>query len=79
MFVYILQSLRRPDRYYTGKSLDVERRLAQHNAGENTSTRRHRPWRVMAYFWFDSEAKASAFELYLKSGSGVAFSRRHFR
>jgi predicted GIY-YIG superfamily endonuclease len=31
-FVYVLQSVRTPDRYYTGLTSDVPARLAAHNA-----------------------------------------------
>ncbi len=79
MFVYVLQSIARPKRYYTGLSANVERRLSQHNDGSNTSTAKHRPWKIIAYFWFDDESKARLFERYLKSGSGVSFSKRHLR
>jgi len=36
------------------------------------------PWKVEAYFAFETREKAAAFEDYLKSGSGHAFAKRHF-
>jgi predicted GIY-YIG superfamily endonuclease len=65
--------------FYTGKTGDFEQRLAAHNRGENVSTAKHRPWRPVVGVWFAEAARADAFERYLKSGSGGAFSRRHFR
>ena len=42
-----------------------------------TSTK-FKPWKVEAYFAFETKEKAAAFEAYLKTGSGHAFAKRHF-
>jgi hypothetical protein len=42
-------------------------------------TKKFCPWELLAYFAFKSKAIAAAFEKYLKSGSGRAFVKRHFR
>ena len=34
-YVYILQSVRDPDQFYTGHSKDVAARLSSHNAGQS--------------------------------------------
>jgi putative endonuclease len=75
-YVYILQSMSDPDSRYVGVTDDLRSRLAKHNAGAVTHTAKHTPWRVQTYVAFDDEAKAHAFERYLKSGSGRAFSRK---
>lgn len=49
-------------------------RLAEHNAGECKTTAENRPWEVDVVVDFRDEAKAYAFERYLKTGSGRAFS-----
>jgi predicted GIY-YIG superfamily endonuclease len=81
-FVYILQSLASPDRYYVGCTDDVSERLGRHNAGASQSGSRHSsihgPWRVVVQIGFEDRAKAFAFEKYLKSGSGRAFAKKHF-
>jgi len=77
--VYILQSEFDPNRYYTGCTTDLARRLAAHNGGFSVHTADGRPWRVVVSIEFADEKKAAAFESYLKSGSGRAFARRHFR
>lgn len=79
MFVYILQSLKDYRRRYIGITDDMEVRLKQHNAGKTLATRENRPWKYRAYFWFEDASSAEAFERYLKSGSGRAFTKRHFR
>ena len=44
--VHILRS-QQTGRYYVGSTNDTTRRLAQHNAGYVTSTKRFRPWTLV--------------------------------
>jgi predicted GIY-YIG superfamily endonuclease len=78
-FVYVLQSLKNSKETYVGKTSDVSRRLSEHNAGKNISTRAFRPWKLLSYTAFNSKEKADEFERYLKTGSGRAFRSRHFQ
>ena len=78
MWVYILQSVRHPRRHYRGLTSDLDQRLAEHNAGSVASTARFRPWKIIIAIRFENDQRAKSFEKYLKSGSGHAFSRRHF-
>lgn len=77
-FVYILRSLKAPERRYVGLTSDVARRLEAHNAGASPFTARFRPWAVTTCIEFEDEHRAAAFERYLKSPAGRAFARRHF-
>jgi predicted GIY-YIG superfamily endonuclease len=77
--VYVLRNNENPPRYYTGHSSDVARRLAEHNAGNCIHTAKYRPWSVDVVIEFADERRAVALERYLKSGSGVAFAKRHLR
>ncbi len=77
--VYILQSVNDPTRFYTGLTSDVDTRLGFHNAGLSTHTADGTPWRVVASISFADSIRAIEFEKSLKSGSGRAFARRHFR
>lgn len=77
-YVYLLQSIPHPDRHYVGLTSDVDARLTAHNSGQSTHTAKYRPWRILTYHAFADEAKAAAFEKYLKSGSGQAFRNKHF-
>ena len=77
--VYVLRSVQTPTRYYTGVTSDVGARLAAHNAGKCPHTAGGRPWEVDVVIEFTDERRATAFERYLKSGSGCAFANRHFR
>ena len=75
-YVYILQSLAVEEHFYTGITDDLKARLAKHNAGAVTHTSKFRPWRIKSYLAFTDEARAIAFEKYLKSGSGRAFAKK---
>jgi predicted GIY-YIG superfamily endonuclease len=75
-FVYILQSVAFPDRFYAGVTADISARLEKHNAGEVSHTSKYAPWRIKTYVAFSDKAQAYAFEKYLKSGSGRAFARK---
>ena len=74
-YVYILQSLADAGCIYTGLTDDLKARLSKHNSGSVTHTAKHRPWRVKTFIAFNDEERAFAFEKYLKSGSGRAFSK----
>ncbi len=78
-FVYVLKSVANPPRYYLGLTSDVNRRLAEHNAGSCVHTAKYRPWQTDVVIEFGDERRAVALERYLKSGSGVAFAHRHLR
>ena len=77
-YTYILRSLSAPDQRYVGSTEDLKSRLAKHNKGDVPHTGKYRPWKIEAYFAFETKEKAVAFEQYLKSGSGHAFAKRHF-
>jgi len=75
----ICSSQAAPDQHYVGLTSDLKRRFADHNSGKASHTSKFTPWRLVNYVAFSDEAKAVAFERYLKSGSGRAFARRHLR
>jgi predicted GIY-YIG superfamily endonuclease len=77
-FVYGLRSLSDQARFYVGVTADVRRRLEWHNAGRCAHTITNRPWELVVAIEFRDQRQALAFEKYLKSGSGRAFSKRHF-
>lgn len=76
-YVYLLESVRNPDRRYIGLTSDVEERLKAHNAGKSPHTAKYAPWKLVSTIGFEEPAKAIAFERYLKTGSGRAFAKRH--
>lgn len=76
-YVYILHS-EKAHRFYFGSTKDLKTRLVQHNAGEVVSTKPFIPWTIAWYSAFGSQTEASAFERYLKTGSGRGFAYKHF-
>jgi putative endonuclease len=78
-YVYILRSANNFDKTYIGYSLDLKTRLNDHNSGKSLYTKNFTPWNLITYFAFDSKETALSFEKYLKSHSGKAFSKKHFK
>lgn len=76
-YVYILGS-EGHNQIYTGFTKDLKRRFLDHNAGRSNHTKKYKPWKLVMYLLFESESKARSFEEYLKTGSGIAFARKHF-
>ena len=77
-YVYILVSEENHEMHYSGATRTLSARLVEHNRGKCPHTAKHRPWKIETAVAFRSEAKARRFELYLKTGSGREFARRHF-
>jgi len=77
-YVYIIRSIEHPYRRHIGFTDDVDRRLADHNSGHSPHTSKFRPWKLDVIIGFSDKQKAIAFERYMKSGSGFAFSQKHF-
>jgi putative endonuclease len=75
-YVYVLESLD-GEHFYVGLADDVPTRFGKHNAGEVPHASKFRPWRIRTYIAFTDEKLATAFERYLKSGSGRAFAKKH--
>lgn len=77
-YVYSLQSISSPERFYIGLTQDLKRRFEEHNAGKSVHTNKHTPWKLAVYLAFPEIQKAKNFETYLKSGSGRTFAKNHF-
>src|SRR5258708_31308807 len=74
--VYLPQSQGNPDQRYIGLTTGMKRRFTEHNAGKSAHTSKFLPWRLVTYVAFSDQVKATAFERYLKSGSGPWVARR---
>jgi predicted GIY-YIG superfamily endonuclease len=77
-YVYIIQSINHPDKFYIGFATDIKSRLKVHNSGGSIHTNKFKPWKLKNYFAFDEKQKAQKFEIYLKTQSGRAFCKKHF-
>lgn len=71
-YVYVLQS-ELDSGLYIGFSIDLKRRLAEHEAGDSQATKHRRPWRLIYYEAYQERRDAEGRERFLKSGAG----RRH--
>ncbi|MBP9103514.1 MAG: GIY-YIG nuclease family protein [Chitinophagaceae bacterium] len=72
LFIYAIKSLSR-NYLYVGMTNDLERRIAEHNNGENKSTKAYRPFKLIYSETFPDRISARAKEKYLKSGIGKEF------
>jgi predicted GIY-YIG superfamily endonuclease len=75
-YVYILQSLKFPENYYVGLTVNLKERLHYHNSGRVLHTLKYKPWRIKTCVAFSDEKRAISFEKYLKSASGRAFAKK---
>ncbi len=75
-YVYIIRSVTFPEQEYTGATLDLRRRISDHNAGKSSHTKKFKPWTLIWYCAFRNKYKALEFEKYLKSHSGRAFAKK---
>lgn len=76
-YVYILKCF--DSRTYIGSTNDLKDRVNRHNSGYVPATKNRLPAVLIAYFAFFEESAARNFEKYLKSGSGRAFVKKHFK
>lgn len=64
-YVYLLQS-EKFDQIYVGSTVDLRKRLLQHNNGESQSTNRYKPWKLVYYEAYEQESLARTREHNLK-------------
>ena len=76
-YVYLLKSTAYPKKRCVGLTTNLQRQLATHNQGGSPYTSRYAPWHIVTAIRFNDDQRASAFEQYLKTGSGRAFAIKH--
>ncbi len=77
-YVYLIKSIKNTNQTYVGNTVNLKQRLATHNSGGSIHTADFRPWELVVFMGFKNKLKATAFEKYLKSGSGRAFAAKRF-
>jgi putative endonuclease len=77
-FVYVLLSLK-DKKLYTGFSEDIKKRLTDHNAGRNTSTKSRRPFELIYYEAHLSKEDALRREVYFKTTKGKSTLKQMLR
>ena len=70
--VYVIKSLSKKF-IYAGFTDNLTRRLMQHNAGFNKSTKPYLPYKLIYTEQVETSAEARKRELFLKSGKGREF------
>jgi len=70
-YVYVLRSIKYPDKLYIGSTHDLKARIAKHNRGVNFSTRPYAPWRLIFYEAYLYKEDAIRREKYLKTNKGA--------
>ncbi|HSJ69801.1 MAG TPA: GIY-YIG nuclease family protein [Anditalea sp.] len=72
IYVYAIKNLAR-SYIYVGMSNNVERRLKQHNNGENRSTKPYAPFVLILVEEYPSRSAARQREKFLNAGSGKKY------
>ena len=68
-FVYILKS-EIENKFYTGHTNDLSRRLLEHNSGKHYYAKRFIPWKLVYTEEYNTLVDAVIREKYLKSAAG---------
>lgn len=68
-FVYIIKSIVN-QQLYKGITVNVERRLVEHNQGKNKSTEAKMPWELVYFESYNTRIEARKREKFFKSGEG---------
>ena len=77
-YIYILKSLK-DNKLYVGHTNDLKRRLKEHNSGDNLSTKRYLPWKLIYYEACLLESDARRREKYLKTNMGRRMFKRRLK
>ncbi|OIP57501.1 MAG: hypothetical protein AUK34_09955 [Ignavibacteria bacterium CG2_30_36_16] len=76
-YTYIIESLT-SFRWYFGHTNDIERRLTEHNSGQNKATKNKGPWKLIFLKQFDGKLEANRFEIKLKKLRNKKYIRNEY-
>jgi len=71
-FTYILYSTK-IDKFYTGQTLDIDRRLEEHNRGKTSFSANGMPWQLVFSREFPSRQEAIRLEKLIKKRGAARF------
>ncbi|WP_447950795.1 GIY-YIG nuclease family protein [Chryseobacterium koreense] len=74
-YVYVIKS-KLNGNLYKGQTDNLAKRLSEHNAGYNRSTKAFLPWELVYFEEFETREEALVREKYFKSGSGREFLKK---
>jgi putative endonuclease len=75
-YVYALYSSKF-NKIYVGQTIDLEKRLNEHNSGLSNYTKRFMPWKIIYTEKFETRTEAIKREKQLKSQKGREFVWKH--
>jgi len=75
---YVIQSIKNKN-LYVGYTIDLRKRLKEHNQGLNQSTKPYRPWTLIYYEACLNEQDAKRREKYLKTTQGQRLLKRRLK
>ncbi|WP_405247333.1 GIY-YIG nuclease family protein [Cellulophaga sp. Asnod2-G02] len=74
-YVYVLES-EKDKRWYKGHTVDIDKRIIEHNTGKTKSTKGFIPWRLVYFEVFETREEAILGEKYFKTGNGREFLKK---
>ena len=77
-YVYLLQS-KKDNKWYTGFTCDLRKRVNEHNDKKNRSTKGRVPFELIYYEACFNESDARSREKYLKSGMGKRYLKNRLK
>lgn len=77
-YVYVLRSIK-DGRFYVGYTMDLERRLTEHNAGKVLSTKNRKPFELVYYEACRHQENALRREQYLKTTYGKRYIKNRIK
>ena len=77
-FVYILKS-QKILKWYIGHTNNIQRRLSEHNSGQNKSTKTGVPWKLIFLREFRTNIEANGFEIELKRTRNKDYIRSKYK
>ena len=77
-YTYVIENSKK-NRWYTGSTNNMRKRLKQQNTKQNTWTKTGAPWEVIYYEACKNENDARSREKYLKSGMGKRYLKNRLR
>ena len=60
-------------RFYTGHTVDIERRLEEHNRGKTSFSAKGKPWQLVFSKAFNSRGEAMKLEKFIKKRGAARF------
>lgn len=76
-YTYIIESLKTHN-WYIGHTNNINRRLVEHNSGQNKPTKNKGPWKLIFLVDFETNVEANRFEIKLKKIRNKDFIKKDY-